>query len=127
MEASQRKGGKYPNAQLVSPMYYKGAYNCKFTFWYNMYHFDRKIYSDVRLNVFYRRNGRDTKLWSSQKSTGNKWKQATVKLPPCPSDFRVSFCSLLLNIVLGLEKFYVNVIQNIKIHLSAFYETIKIN
>lgn len=91
MEAGQRKGGQYPNAHFVSPMYYQGAYDCKFTFWYNMYHFDRKYISDVKLNVLYKRSGRDTKIWSTQMSTGNKWKQATVQLPPCPQDFRLVF------------------------------------
>ena len=96
MEASQRKFGKFPNAHYVSPMYYQGAYNCKFTFWYNMYHYDRKFFTDVKLNLLYRRNGRDTKLWSRQLTTGDKWKQATVQLPPCPSDFRVSTTSPFL-------------------------------
>jgi MAM domain. len=94
MEAGQRKGGQYPNAHYVSPMYYSGAYECKFNFWYNMYHFDRKILSDVKLNLIYRKNGRDTTIWTRQLSTGNKWMKATAVLPPCPKDFRVSSFSI---------------------------------
>lgn len=89
MEANQRKGGNFPNAHFVSPMYYMGAYDCKFTFWYNMYHAKVSSKNDARLNILYRKNGRDTQLWTTSKSTGDKWKQAVVQLPRCPRDFRV--------------------------------------
>ena len=90
MEADQFKYTRYPNAHYVSPMYYKGAYNCKFTFYYNMWHYKQALFTDVQLNVLYRRGGRDTKLWSRQATTFNKWNKAVVQLPKCPQDFRVS-------------------------------------
>ncbi|XP_057298293.1 MAM and LDL-receptor class A domain-containing protein 2-like isoform X2 [Hydractinia symbiolongicarpus] len=91
MEANQRKGGNFPNAHFVSPMYYMGAYDCKFTFWYNMYHAKVSSKNDARLNILYRKNGRDTQLWTTSQSTGDKWKQAVVQLPRCPRDFRMIF------------------------------------
>ena len=90
MEAGQRKSGNFPNAHYTSPLYYQGAYDCKFTFWYNMYNYKISSKNDARLNVLYRKSGKDTKIWATAQSTGNTWKQATVQLPRCPSNFRVS-------------------------------------
>ena len=89
MEADQTKGSNFPNAHYVSPMYYNGAYKCSFSFWYNMYHYNVAGGNDARLNILYRKTGKDTELWSSSQSTGDAWKQATVELPPCPKNFRV--------------------------------------
>ena len=89
MEAGQRKASNFPNAHYVSPMYYQGSYNCKFSFWYNMYHYKLSSSNDARLNVLFRKNGKDTALWKMATSTGDKWKQATIQLPHCPRDFRV--------------------------------------
>ena len=95
MEANQRKGSNFPNAHFVSPMYYQGAYNCKFSFWYNMYHYKISVKNDAKLNLLYRRNGKDTQLWTMARTTGNKWVQATVQLPRCPQDFRVNWIFIL--------------------------------
>jgi MAM domain. len=90
MEANNKKG-RYPTAHLVSPMYYNGAYDCWFSFYYNMWHASStNTHSDLKLNVYYRKYGRDTLLGENQQSTGNQWQQFHVKLPSCPKDFNVS-------------------------------------
>ena len=92
MEADKSKDKKYPTAKIVSPFYYSGAYDCDFSFFYNMWNISSTAkQSDVRLNVYYRKYGKDTLLAKTQKSTGNKWVQQKVKLPHCPKDFNVCF------------------------------------
>ena len=88
MEGDQRKSGKFPNAQYASPQYAIGAYNCKFNFWFNQWHY--KSGTGLRsLRVIYLRLGRETILWENSRETGDKWKYQTVTLPSCPTDFQV--------------------------------------
>eukprot|EP00794_Sanderia_malayensis_P017044 gene17044-18759_t len=87
LEASQWGGGVYPNAHYLSPTYIRGSRNCKLNFWYNMWHY--RASSDVQFNVLYRKSSRDTVLWSRYSTTGNAWRQASIQLPNCPTDFQI--------------------------------------
>ena len=90
MEADVSKKQQYPTARLISPFYFSGAYNCDFSFFYNMYNASTSATSsDVRLNVYYRKYGRDTLLAKTNSLTLNQWKEQKVKLPHCPKDFNV--------------------------------------
>ena len=89
MEANEKKGS-YPTAHLVSPMYYYGAYDCWFSFYYNMWHASsiNSNDADIKLNVYYRKYGRDTLLGETRQNTDNQWQQ--FHMPSCPRDFNVS-------------------------------------
>ena len=54
-----------------------------------MYHAKVQDNNDAILNVLYRRNDVDTKLFSNEISSGPNWKQAIVELPHCPDNFVV--------------------------------------
>lgn len=77
--------GIFANADYISPLFRVAGKTCKFTFWYHMY--GRNI---GYLQVYLRRNGRDTRLFSILGNQGNTWKQGSVNIPPCANDFRVS-------------------------------------
>ena len=97
MEAGQTKSGKFPNAQYASPQYSMGAFNCKFSFWYNQWHW--KYGSDTRFRVLFLREGRETILWENSRGTRDQWKQQTLTLPTCPTDFQVMLLHVWLEVV----------------------------
>ena len=99
MESDKGKNKIYPTAQIISPWFYHGAYDCSFTFWYNMWNQNMALKSDVRLNVYYRKYGKDTLLFRTRQLTGSQWKEQKVTLPHCPNDFSVSFPNNCLLIV----------------------------
>ena len=98
MEADNSKGKKYPTGRIISPFYYSGAYNCEFTFYYNLYNISAPTTgrSGVRLNVYYRKYGRDTLLAKTEKMTSNQWQEQKTTLPHCPKDFNVSLFLMLV-------------------------------
>lgn len=84
----------FPLAELISPQYNAGAYDCTFSFWYYMYHDQVKDNNDAVLNVLYKRNGLFTQLIHIAESSGKTWKNAIVQLPHCPNQFNVSLSYL---------------------------------
>ena len=92
MESDNSKNKKYPTGRIISPFFYNGAYNCDFTFFYNLYNISAPSSGDsgLQLNVYYRKYGRDTLLAKTSQMTSNKWKEQKVTLPHCPKDFNVS-------------------------------------
>ena len=84
---------KFPFADFVSPPFNHGAYNCTFSFWYNMYHKKVKDNNDAQLDVFFAKDLNMTKLFTNTVTTGPKWVYASVKLPRCPDKFNVRILS----------------------------------
>lgn len=84
-EVNNRPGTFNDRADYVSPLFRQAGKTCKFTFWYHMY--GQNI---GYLRVYLRRNGRDTNLLSLLGNKGNSWKQGSVNIPSCATDFRVS-------------------------------------
>ena len=54
-----------------------------------MYHEKVEDNNDAILNVLFRRSDVDTQLFTTDVSSGPKWKQAVVELPHCPIQFNV--------------------------------------
>ena len=94
VDAKQKVEETLPKAAFVSTVYHHGTYDCKFSFWYNMYHQKVIDHNDAQLRVSYRSRKygieSDTYLWSDAKTTNIKWKQAIIQLPRCPRLFNVS-------------------------------------
>ncbi|EDO47788.1 predicted protein [Nematostella vectensis] len=82
-EVSNRTGF-YAAAHLASPLFRLAGKTCQFSFWYHMYG-----PSIGYLQVYYRRNGRDSQLFSLRGQQGNVWKKGTVSIPKCANDFQV--------------------------------------
>jgi len=75
----------FADAHLVSPFFRQAGKTCKFQFWYHMW--GRNI---GYLQVYYRRNSRDKRLFNIFGNRGNQWNKGMVDIPKCASDFQVS-------------------------------------
>lgn len=75
----------FADAHLVSPFFRQAGKTCKFQFWYHM--FGPNI---GYLQVYYRRNSRDKRLFNIFGNQGNQWKKGIVDIPKCANDFQVS-------------------------------------
>ena len=82
--AVKNKTGYLANSQFVSPRYYKSGHNCKFTFWYHM---NGTSYGLLYLK--FRRNAKDNILWFGRFMNLDQWRNASVDIPQCATDFQV--------------------------------------
>ena len=81
--------GFFADAHLVSPFFKQAGKQCQFKFWYHMWGPNIGY-----LQVYFRRNSRDKRLFSIAGNQGNMWKQGMVNVPKCANDFQVSDCIL---------------------------------
>ncbi|CAB4029849.1 MAM and LDL-receptor class A domain-containing 2-like, partial [Paramuricea clavata] len=81
--AVNNKTGGFAFPRYISPRYYKSSKTCKFRFYYHM---NGSSYALLSVNIW--RNNLDTYLWSDTFKLSNEWRNATVDLPPCLTDFQ---------------------------------------
>lgn len=99
-EVSNRTGF-YADAHLISPFFRQAGKTCKFKFWYHMWGPNIGY-----LQIYYRRNSRDKRMFSIFGNKGNKWIQGQVDVPKCANDFQVGKfffligCQMALNFLL---------------------------
>lgn len=75
--------------RYVSPRYYKSSKTCKLRFYYHM---NGTFYSLLSAHIL--RNSLLTYLWSDRTRYSDEWKNATVELPACLTDFQVCTMNL---------------------------------
>jgi len=75
----------FADAHLVSPFFRQAGKTCKFQFWYHMWGPNIGY-----LQVYYRRNSRDKRLFNIFGNQGDQWNKGMVDVPKCASDFQVS-------------------------------------
>lgn len=83
-EVSNRTGF-FADAHLISPFFTQAGKTCQFKFWYHMLGLNIGY-----LQIYYRRNSRDIRLFNTFGNKGNKWNQGLVNVPKCANDFQVS-------------------------------------
>ena len=95
----------FAQPKYLSPRYYKTGKSCKFRFYYHM---NGTAYTLLTVNI--RRNNIDTYLWHDEFRLSNEWRNATVEIPACLTDFQV--CKIvILFVVMVLVRMAVTVAE----------------
>lgn len=89
LQADPDQEARFPHANLISPVFGAGSYQCSLSFWFYMYHDKVQDYNDAILNVLYKRDSRYTSLLHIDDTSGKTWKNQIVQLPRCPRQFNV--------------------------------------
>ena len=96
----------FADAHLVSPFFRQAGKTCKFQFWYHMWGPNIGY-----LQVYYRRNSRDKRLFNIFGNQGNQWNKGIVDIPKCANDFQVSGYRLLHKTVLEFSSLTMYLLQ----------------
>ena len=108
------KTGLFAQPQYLSPRYYKSGKTCKFRFYYHM---NGSSYAQLSVNI--RRNNIDTYLWSDNFLLSDEWRNATVELPACLTDFQVCRMAVVVNIGLTIVVIFIATIVLVMIVMVA--------
>ena len=96
----------FAQPKYLSPRYYKTGKSCKFRFYYHM---NGTSYTLLTVNI--RRNSIDTYLWHDEFRLSNEWRNATVEIPACLTDFQVCRVVVILFVVMVLVRMVVTVAE----------------